>query len=603
MSNRPQQPWRDLAAPLAVLALIAAVTSATARAQCISDETHLVFTEDTEAGVGDDLYVTPSFHSLGLVWIDFNNDLWPDLYAVNGFGGAHHLFLNDGGTFTPRDDLLPAISDDIEMAGAVFGDYDNDGDSDIFVYNQHETLDGNCNCNPQDGHLDMLFKNLWMENGEQLVPGQTLFVDVAAAAGVTGEVATPFGEDYAGRRTLSAAFFDYNRDGCLDLYTVHWAIRHLGEASNQNVLYRNNCDGTFTDVTEQAGLPTAGLADPDDLRPTLALLAAHLDDDLWPDLYAVNVSERADPLPESGDTCVPECPERWYDQIYRNNGDGTFTEMTQDSPGVGDDTAAGMGIDVSDLDLDGDWDIYISDLYNTSHDHLPRGNPLYKGNGDGTWADNSAVEDCVDGRPSWPVSFFDADHDGYEELFVGAGAQDLLFHNRQDGTFVDVADAAGLDLLGQARGSATADYDRDGDVDFVVLEMNGNLRLYRNDTAAQDQGNWLELKLVGVYDPEAATSSNRDAIGTVVHVQAAGLGPMMRQIEGGSSAHSQDDLVLHFGLADATVAEVRVLWPSGREEIYFNLPANSLHTLVEGQTLIFADGFESGDLDSWSIAP
>ncbi len=541
------------------------------------------------AGVDGDLYASPTRHSLGVNWIDFDADGWPDLFLVSGDPLVPpHLFRNQrDGTFTREDDLLPALPQ-VEMSGSVFADYDGDGDDDIFVYTDNTDFDV-MGLNLPDGPLNLLLKNLWVENGRAVVEGQPLFEEVAAAAGLDDAADPPLG-DLPGHRTKTAGWVDYDRDGCVDLYVGHWVMNVGGAEGNRDRLYRNRCDGTFEDVTASSGVNPG--TDPTTYRAALAFLAAHLDGDLWPDLYVVNMSE-VDPQPYINDF------------IYRNNGaqEGsqvTFTEVSGSMPGVGDDNAAGMGIDVADLDLDGDWDIYISDLFLQRPSEASAGNVLYLGNGDGTFADNSAVDAGVDEHNSWGVNFFDADHDGYEDLYVatlGTAERELPYLNNGDGTFTNAAAAAGL-VTYDTRGSAVADYDRDGDLDLAVVNQHrtdvagfpGVLQLFRNDTVGA--GNWLQVELVGL-------ASNRDAIGAVVEVTAGGV-LRMRQIEGGSSAHSQDALGAHFGLGDATVVdELRVRWPSGQENVLTDLAVNRFLTVIEGQVELFWDGFESGDTSAW----
>ncbi len=205
------------------------------------------------------------------------------------------------------------------------------------------------------------------------------------------------------------------------------------------------------------------------------------------------------------------------------------------------------------------------------------------------WNDNSAPAAGVIGDNTWGVNFFDADRDGWEDLYVATMQTDteLLFRNNRDGTFTNVATEAGLQTF-KSRGSAVADYDRDGDLDLAVVNQQGGLQLFRNDTS--NAGHWLALELV-------ATASNRDAIGTLVEVEAGSL-QMMRQVKGGSSGHSQDSLVVHFGLGESEeVQEVLVRWPSGLEARLENLAADRFVTVVEGE--IFRDGFEAGDTSAW----
>ena len=234
-----------------------------------------------------EFYVSTTSQSLGVAWIDINGDLYPDLYVVNGFEpgegsggdparGSHHLFFNRGdGTFSQRDDLLPELGPELEMAGVVFGDYDNDGDSDLFVYNQHEILLGDSPLNPGDGPANLLLQNQAAQQGcsvetpcDEADLQTPLFFDVAASANADGDVDGAFGVDYPARRTLSASFLDADRDGCLDLATAQWHIRNAGEQSNQNVLLRGDCtvayklSTLFEDATAESGLPFIPAAPP-----------------------------------------------------------------------------------------------------------------------------------------------------------------------------------------------------------------------------------------------------------------------------------------------------------------------------------------------------
>jgi hypothetical protein len=509
------------------------------------------FTDVTgAAGIGNEYYETQNHHGLGVIWIDFDEDGWPDLLATNGQGNPPHLYQNNGdGTFALADDLLPALPD-YEYMGAVYADYDNDGDSDIYLYTDHEQV-----FNPGDGPPNLLLKNLFVENGGMVEPGVPLFEEVAEAAGVEEQLDDPPQGDYGGSRTTTAAWIDYNRDSYTDLVVCHWVIPQLEHPAAQNRIYLNNGDGSFTEVTDTCGIYNAEATHP---RNTLASFAGHLDQDLWPDLYVINVDGRS--------------PSH-HDVYYRNMMDSTFLDVTADSPGIGDDAGAGMGATAGDIDLDGDWDFYMSDLWDTGIDALPLGNPLYLNNGDGTFADNSADVAGVQGDNSWGVNFFDADQDGYEDLFVAVILfEDFFYHNDQDGTFSDLSQEAGVYTSGNGRGSAVADYDGDGDLDLVVTYHQGNLRLFQNNYPGQ--GNWLQVKL-------DATLSNRDAIGSVVRVSAGGL-QMMRQVLGGTSAHSQDSLVVHFGMGAATTADsIEVLWPSGVVDVMTDVASNQVVVIKE----------------------
>ena len=534
--------WQVVYGAVVMMALL--LPSSSAQAQ-------VTFTDvSVSAGVSGDTYISNHDHGLGINWIDIDKDGWVDLFLVNGFDQSPHLFRNLGdGTFVRKDNLLPPLPN-VEIMGSVFADYDNDGDSDLYLFTDNEMME------TFDGPANILLKNMLVENGGAPIPGEPLFQDVTVAAGVADLIDPPLGPDYPAYRATTGGWLDYDRDGFVDLYVTHWVWKDPETVGNTDRLYRNNGDGTFTDVTSECGIHAG--EDPSQLRSALTFLGAHLDGDLWPDMYIGNVRDQAP---------------YHHDLVYRNNGDGTFSDISGPHPGPGDDTEADMGIGTADIDLNGTWDIYIADLYNTSLDELPLGNPLFLGNGDGTLQDNSAVAAGVDFDASWGVSFFDADHDGYEDLFVATMPPDhLLYMNNQNGTFTEIAAAAGVSGPGNGRGSATADYDHDGDVDLAVVNLNGELKLYRNDTP--NNGHWLQTNL-------HATVSNRDAIGTLVKVAIGGKN-MMRQVIGGTSAHSQDERTRHFGLNNSTrVDTVEVLWPSGLVNTYHDVGADQFLEAVE----------------------
>lgn len=502
------------------------------------------------AGIGSEIYDSSPAHGLGAIWIDYDNDGFPDLFVPNGANLPSHLYHNEGnGTFSNQDALLPSGMLG-ELTGAMFADYDNDGDQDIYI-----TV---ANITPEepDGGANILLQNQWVENGNTV--STPLFIDVAAAAGVDNLPNAPFGA-LPGRASYTGAWLDYDRDSCIDLFVGNMDWDEAGTETNANQLYKNNCDGTFTDVTVSSGVDTG---DNNDHRPTLAFFGGLLTPgDIDPDLYIVNVH---DPSPFH------------HDLIYQNNGDGTFTEFGSTMAGFGDDSGAGMGTAVADIDLDGDWDIYLSDLPDPGNEPVAEGNPLYLGNPDGTWSENAAPAAGVESFSSWGVNFVDLDQDGFEDLFVGTiapnNAVQSIYRNNGDGTFDDVTGSAGFVTGFPARGSAVADYDRDGDMDIVQVNLNDRIILFEN--VSQNQGNWLQVKL-------EATVSNRSAIGALVEA-TTGSTTRMRQINGGASAHSQDELLIHFGLSGATnVDELKITWPSGTVQTLTNVGVNQMLTVTE----------------------
>jgi hypothetical protein len=518
----------------------------------------LSFTEVGESyNVAEDTYKGKTFHILGVCWIDVDNDGYDDLFATNGFDFEPHFYKNVlGQRFVKMDRLLPSMPA-AEMAGCVVADYDNDGDSDIYIQVHNETFALEAE-NPKDGPANILLKNQFIEDGGVILRTEPLFDDVAMTAGVTGITEVPLGDTYPAKSSMTGGWLDYDLDGCVDLYVGQMVLQAGGDPSNADTLYKNNCDGTFTDVSEEAGI---AVSDPFKLRPSLAFVGADLNNDLYPDMYVVNVHEDA-PHHE--------------DFIYINNGDGTFTDATPESAGVGDDAGSGMGVDVGDPDLDGDFDIYISDLTEADNDAQPHGNVFYLNNGDGTFSDNVAPDFGIEGEFSWSVNYADLNQDGYEDLLVGSVARLLVYINNGDGTYTESGNASGL-LSNNIRGLSISDMDRDGDLDIVLVqegtgEAEKGILFYRNDST--EIGNWLQLDLTG-------TASNLDAINAQVKVSAGGKS-MSRQIKGGSSTHSQDSLRVHFGLDDSTMAdEVRILWPSGQETVLTDVTANQILAVTE----------------------
>lgn len=507
-------------------------------------------------GIENDQYSSPTFHSLGVNWVDVDMDGWVDLFAVNGYGSSAHIYRNVAGTFTKMDHYLPLLPN-VDMAGSVFADYDNDGDPDIYIYTDNEQFDL-FGPNDPTGPPNLLLKNLWVENGGRAIPGKPLFALAATEAGVADLAPTGMNGEYSGMRAKTAAWLDFDVDGCVDLFVGHWAFQAEGTIANRDRLYQNQCDGTFADVSDKL-YPTATEEFPGArYRPTLASMGADLDGDLIPDLYLVSTSS------------VQHYQSVHHDRLLWNQG-GFFRELQ--FPGIGDDASAGMGIDIADIDLDGDWDLYITDLNQASFDAEPAGNVLYLNEGN-KLADNTATAANVAGDDSWGTNFFDADQDGYEDLLVmtmaSASSGPFLYRNLGDGTFSNVLER--YEVSSNLRGSAIADFDRDGDLDIAAVQQNGRLLVFRNVTS--NPGAWLQLALEGA-------KSNRSGIGTRVEV-TAGTRSMIRQIKGGSSGHGQDDLLVHFGLGTVAIVDrVTIRWPSGAVQTFEGLQPNQRLTIIE----------------------
>lgn len=436
----------------------------------------------------------------GVACGDFNNDGWLDLYVVNGQGKPNLLYLNQGnGAFAERAKSA-GVADEQMSIGAVCGDVDNDGDLDIFLVNS-------------------LGKNRLYLND-----GAANFTDVAEVAGVADN-----------KPGISAALADYDHDGWLDLYVINYSTN-----TYSSVFYRNNGNGTFTDVTAATQTSVTGRS--------LGVSFFDYDLDGDQDLYVVD--------------------EYTVDHLFRNERNGTFTDVSTAAKLFKTD---GMGLDLADYDNDGDFDVYIGDYY---HD------PLLRNNGDGTFT-NVATQTGIDNDGvGWGVNFMDYDNDGDKDLYVINGPMMILprekpnvfYNNNGNGTFTRMGGFMGGEYKGEGRGSVTADFNRDGYLDvFFVCGARGKSKLLLNKGSG---ANWVVLNLVG-------TKSNRSAIGARVELFAANM-KQVDEVRAGSSYASMHPLELEFGVRNATQIErVLVYWPSGIKQEVANLAVNQIHTLTE----------------------
>jgi len=493
----------------------------------------------------------------GVCVADFDGDGWQDIYFVNGRdlynrGISVHNALyrnNRDGTFTDVTDKAGVPGTGYGL-GCVWGDYDNDGFPDLFVTQYGRNV-------------------LYHNNGDGT------FTDVTDKAGVAGlEFGTLF---HSG-----ATFFDYDRDGKLDLYVGGYVA--LGPDSKRycnlggvrsscppqayggspDILYHNNGDGTFTNVTK-----AAKIYQPE--GKNLSVGAGDYDNDGWPDIFVAN--------------------DGLYAYLYHNEHNGTFTEIGLPAgmavAGQGQIMAA-MCISLGDYDNDGWLDLYISDFQKSS-DHL------WHNSGKGYFDEVSGPAGItVPTREvlSFGGGFFDYDNDGWLDLFIANGHVypeveqvtpeihykqiNTLFHNEGNGKFVETTRPAGMGAQkpNVGRGVAFADFDNDGFTDLVVGN-NGDPPLLLHNSG--NNGNhFINFKLVGV-------KSNRDAMGARVRVVAGGIS-QIREIAGGGSYLSQSDLRANFGLGKATRAEtVEVQWPSGQHQVFRNVEADKFYLVAEGR--------------------
>ena len=504
----------------------------------------------------------------GVAFLDYDNDGWLDLFVLNGTrlegappGATNRLYRNNrDGTFS--DVTQKAGLTRTGWASAVtVGDYDNDGFDDLFITYYGQNV-------------------LYHNNGDGT------FTDVTERAGLRQDSV---------RYGSGCTWVDYDRDGRLDLFVAYYLDTTLeklprpGENSDCRwkgvpvncgprglptgfvQLLRNNGDGTFTDVSRKAGVAAAAGSYP------MTTVAADYDNDGWPDIYVA-----CDSTPS------------W---LFRNQQDGTFRqEGLERGVALSEDglEQAGMGVAVGDYDLDGNLDIFKTHFSDDT-------SVLYRNDGKGYFNDVTiraglGVETRYTG---WGAGMVDLDNDGLPDLFVVTGSvypevertlpaypfrtPRLVFRNLGDGRFEELIDEAGPGVAAPhpSRGCAFGDFDNDGDVDVVVMNMNEPPSLLRNDVTGG--GHWLKVLLVGV-------KSNRSAIGARVLARYGGR-TQAQEVSAQSSFYSANDRRLHFGLGPATSAELTIAWPSGATERIGSVAADHLVVIREGAGIVRKQGF------------
>jgi enediyne biosynthesis protein E4 len=492
----------------------------------------------------------------GCAFLDYDADSWQDILLINGMDWPQHkrertilrLYRNNrDGTFT---DVTHRAGLDVEMygMGVAVGDYNNDGFPDILL-----------TCVGQN----RLFRNT----------GKGTFSDVTHSSGLDGRLGF----------STSAVWFDYDRDGLLDLFVcnyVKWSAEHdvfcsldgkhksycTPEAYRGETcwLFHNRGDGTFEDVTAQSGIF-------DTSSKSLGVAMLDYDRDSWPDLLVANDTQP--------------------NKLYRNQRNGTFKDVAVEA-GIAfsaeGKARAGMGVDAADFDHSGFPGVAI-----TNFDNEMIG--LYRPAAHGTYNDvavQAGVGLASQNTLGFGCAFLDANLDGALDLVVANGHIDdtvrnirgnvgyaqppQIFLNNGQGKFQDVAASTGEAFIQPkvGRGLCYADFDRDGDLDILMTTNNGPAYLYRND---QQSGNHsIRFRLTG-------TKSNRDAIGARVRIEHDGS-TQERLVKGGSSYLSQSELPVTFGLGRGDkIDRVTIEWPSGRSEEYKNLAAGQAYDCVEGK--------------------
>jgi hypothetical protein len=497
----------------------------------------------------------------GVAIFDYDNDGWPDIFVVNGttLETAHrepaptnHLYRNNhDGTFTDVTAKAGLVGTGWGQ-GVCVGDYDNDGWEDLYV-----TYYGK----------NRLYHN---QNG--------VFTEVAEKAEVAGS-----GKAWG----TGCAFVDYDRDGKLDLVVANYVDFDLSTApapgeratcvwkgvpvmcgprglpGAKNILYRNKGDGTFEDVT------TKGHIDRTDGHYAFSVSTLDFDEDGWPDIFIA-----CDSTPSI---------------LYRNNHDGTFTDVAVVAGAAFNEDGreqAGMGSTIADFNGDGHLDIFKTNFSDDT-------STLYRNNGDGTFTDatSAAGLGLYTQYLGWGTMFFDFDNDGWPDLILVNGhvypevdSQHLgssfkepriLYHNNGDGTFADISASAGEGITTPAssRGLAVGDLWNDGRMSAVISNMNAPPSLLVNQIHSQNH--WIAIRTVG-------TKSNHDGIGARVSVKTP-TRTLVDEVRSGSSYISNSDMRVHFGLGAATKIEwVEVRWPNGLVEKFSDLTLDAIQTVKEG---------------------
>jgi hypothetical protein len=519
----------------------------------------------TYGGIDRKRYIIET-NGCGAAFIDYDDDGWPDIFLLSGTRlegfpkgkePTNRLYRNNrNGSFTDVT-AKSGLARTGWSSGVCAGDFDNDGRTDLFV-------------------------TYWGQNVLYHNDGNGRFSDVTSKAGL-GAQGTRWGS--------GCTFVDYDRDGSLDLFVANYlkfdlaSVPAPGKGSNcmwkgipvncgpkglptdTNLLYRNNGDGTFTDVSDRSGISLVKQ------RYAMTAIVTDYNGDAWPDIYVACDSTAS--------------------ILYRNRGDGTFSDVAIEAGCAYNEDGqaqAGMGAATGDYNGDG-----LIDIFKT---HFADDMPVLYRNTRRKFFEDASREAGFDHTRfvQWGTGLFDLDNDGWLDIMTVTGnvypeveaffkdyphrTPRLLYRNMGNGRLKDVSAYGGSGTLTahSSRGCAFGDYDNDGDVDVVVMNMNEPPTLLRNDyvnRSTRGSNNWLKLKLIGV-------KSNRSAIGarillkTRTHLQA-------QEVTSQSSYYSHNDLRLHFGLGGSTKAdEIEIRWPSGQTEMFKDVAANRIATIREG---------------------
>lgn len=463
--------------------------------------------ENQATSLGVDVALGDTYLGNGVSFCDFDNDGWDDLTFATDDSDEVRFFKNVNGSFVEQNYNLQYLN--FESKSITWVDFDNDGDNDLFVTS--ETV-GN-----------KLLENL----------GDMTFQDISATTGM------PTSNMY----TYGASWGDFNNDGFLDVFLSNRAF------SVTNKLFKNDGDGTFTDVTLSAGI---------DQNSVFSFCSAFLDinNDGLQDIYVSN-----DKL-------------NFKNKMYKNNGDGTFDDISMSS---GTDISIdAMSVTVDDYNEDGYFDIYVTNSQG--------GNYLLRNNGDETFTNVAGPTGTTTNSVCWGAVFFDADNNKDLDLYVssefdgtfGGFLTAAFYQNNGDGTFA-LNNSCFPNDTRESFSNAIGDVNNDGLMDLVVTNTNDeDIFLWKNTTVSNS--NWIKIGLIG-------TTSNRDAVGTRIEISVNGQ-KQYRYTHCGEGYMGQNSRLEHFGLRDqSTIDYIKLTWLSGLEETYYNVQSNQTLTLTEGNTL------------------
>jgi len=504
----------------------------------------------------------------GIAFFDYDNDGWLDIFVLSGSkigkkppGAINRLYKNN------RDGTFTDVTEEAGLArsgwayAVTIGDYDNDGYEDLFI-----TYWG---------------KNVLYHNN-----GDGTFTEVTKEAGLLADEV---------RWGAGCSWVDYDRDGHLDLFVsnyvdfsfetvppsgvrkgcnwkgilVHCGPMGLPKCNHQ--LYHNNGDGTFTDVSDEAGITAAGKT------YGMTVVAADFDNDGWQDIYVACDSTPA--------------------LLFMNNHDGTFREEGLERGGALSEDGmeqAGMGLGIGDYDLDGNLDILKGHFADDT-------SILYHNDGDAFFEDMTIRSGlAVETRfVRWGDGIVDLDNDGLPDLFLVTGnvypeleavlptykykTPRVIYRNLGGGKFEQLIKQGGPGVSAEhaSRGCAFGDFDNDGDIDILIMNMNEPPSLLRNDVTGGNH--WIKVKLIGV-------KSNRSAIGAKV-ICHYGKRKQAQAVLAQSSFYSVSDKRLHFGLGKVTTVDLEIIWPLGLKEKITNVPADQLVVIREGEGIIKKEKF------------